>query len=195
MTSGSVDATETVSPRSLLGLLCITLVAAYALIGAYALHGAAPHNPVPLPYERELRVNFFLPEGWAFFSKSPRDEQAVLLNKHPGQWVPSVPTSSAQPGQAFGLSRSGRRQWMEFGVLRQAGGSAARWYRCSVALADCLDRLPATDTVRNPVPFATICGTHVVVRHSPLPWAWARSEKPVRLTARLRRLEIVCDGQ
>src|SRR5690606_6732348 len=60
-----------------LGLLALGLLLGWSTVTVYALHGALPYNPVKLPFQDRFNIRLFLPEGWAFFTRDPREDRML----------------------------------------------------------------------------------------------------------------------
>ena len=55
--------------------MLLFLGVAWATAGLYVVHAQVPRNVLELPLERVLgpAIPFFAPEGWAFFTRDPRE--------------------------------------------------------------------------------------------------------------------------
>src|SRR5438270_566632 len=70
--------------------MLLFLGVAWATAGLYVVHAQIPRNVLELPLERVLKpaIPFFAPEGWAFFTRDPR-EPHLLPYRHgtDGMWA------------------------------------------------------------------------------------------------------------
>lgn len=62
-----------------------------------------------------LLVFRVLPQGWAFYSRNPRDNTYRVINTKTGERATQFPNTS--PNNYFGLSRYGRLKDVEVGRL------------------------------------------------------------------------------
>ncbi|MCP9958274.1 MULTISPECIES: SdpA family antimicrobial peptide system protein [Streptomyces] len=140
-------------------------------------------------------VRSFLPEGWAFFTRSPREpRQSVWVEKEPGAWSEVERTGGASPSNLFGVSRALRARNVELGHLyQQAVDEKATWVECEGrAPAACLAGTPVSARLRNHSPSPVLCGTLGISEREPLPWAWAKEYPPETMATRVLHLEVAC---
>lgn len=124
-----------------------------------------------------------LPEGWSFFTKSPRDAFVVAYDEG-GDEVGTAP--NAQLKWAFGLNRTSRLGGIEVDRVLQALGREA-WHRCEVGMdvAACRNKLD-TQTVRITDEPHSLCGEVTLARKKPTPWAFRGTASPVEEVAVVR---------
>lgn len=121
-----------------------------------------------------------LPEGWSFFTKSPRDAFVVAYNGR-GEEVGTAP--NAQSRWVFGLNRASRLGGIDIDrVMQKLSGDA--WHGCDVAMsvAACSKGLAArpvriTDRVHS------LCGEITLARKKPTPWAFRGTAAPIEEVA------------
>lgn len=162
---------------------------------AYALQPALPYSPIRLPFQDEVRTQFFLPEGWAFFTKSPREERPFLFLRTDAGWKDASLAPISRARNAFGLDRAVRAQSVELALLLTRPEVRKAWKACEVkAFGPCLEATAPAATLRNESPRPTLCGDVGVARQKPLPWAWARSEKGRKLMMPINvvRMRVEC---
>lgn len=100
------------------------------------------------------------PQGWKFFSRSPKDEMYSVYLFQGGQLksVNRLPATSTE--NIFGLSRRGRAQGVEIGVLTNVDQKA--WVDCgtSTTFAECGSLAAARVPIklRNRTPAPSVCG-------------------------------------
>jgi antimicrobial peptide system SdpA family protein len=172
------------------------LMLGWSLLFLYSVHAALPYNPVTLPLERSVRIARFLPQGWAFFTRDPREERLTALRElRDGRLVPLTRAPHARAVNAFGLNRRSRSQSVEMGLLVAAAHEQKKdpWVACDGREVGCvavLERGAHVLTVRNPAPRASLCGRIVLELQPPVPWAWSSS--PPRMPLRLLPLNVEC---
>jgi len=175
--------------RTALGLLALVLAPAWGLLFVYALHGAMSFNPIQLVGERELRV--FMPQGWAFFTRDAREEDLLPFARRRGAWASASIGPHARRSNLFGLSRTGRAQGIEAGLLLKEIPETA-WSPCRAAPADCFENLPSAGPFRNISPRPTLCGDLGLALQKPIPWAWSASRRKPLIPSRVVRLSVSC---
>jgi len=180
------------SPR--LGVVALVLTFAWLTLAAYVVHTRMPTTAVSLPGEAALKpmMNLFMPEGWAFFTKSPRDERLLpFVRTSNGSWIYANRGPNAEARNLFGISRSSRAQGPEMGLLISKVPVSA-WRNCAGDAKPCLDSSPVAFAGQSPSATPVLCGTVGLVLQEPLPWAWFAARDRVNLPSRVARLEIRC---
>jgi antimicrobial peptide system SdpA family protein len=175
-----------------LGGLLASMVAAWAVLGAYALHASMPFNAIELPREHKAALVEVLPEGWRFFTRNPQEEQLQPLVLRGGAWTSASiqPASSAR--NLFGIDRAGRAQSVELALLLETVPGSS-WADCTDTPVSCLPPPEAAVPIVNHSAGRTLCGEIAIVAQRPVPWAWAASTSPdLQMPARVVRLEVQC---
>jgi antimicrobial peptide system SdpA family protein len=176
-----------------LGRLALILAAVGLVVCIYAVHAQMPTNAVSLPYEQSLRrpMQQLLPEGWAFFTRSPREPDLVPFTRDgEGRWSRALRAPHAEPHNVFGLDRRSRAQGVEMGLLT-GGLTANDWRDCRGAIGECLEQAPAV-RIANLALAPTLCGDGGLASQPPVPWAWSRSADETTMPSRTVRLEVSC---
>jgi antimicrobial peptide system SdpA family protein len=164
-----------------------------AVVVAYAVHGSMTMTALELPLERHLDTVLFLPEGWAFFTRDPKEPEFLMFHpRSDGSW-----TRAARPNDSlstvFGFSRFLRSLNVERGLL-VAPFREGDWRPCTSRPELCLADWQGTIfTVKNRTPGATVCGPVAFVKQDRVPWAWSRSVDADRMPSRVLRMEARCD--
>jgi len=159
------------------GLFAIATVSLAVAVALYVTEAYMPQGAIALPFSTPARalVHMVVPEGWAFFTRDPREERLFPYVQRDGHWVSVHAAPHAEPQHAFGLDRVSRAQGVELGMLFGSVPTPA-WTTCaSRDLEACLSSAPTGLTIRNTSPDPTICGDAAIVRQEPLPWAWAHT--------------------
>ena len=170
-------AAKTSLSRTVRRVLLAGLVLGWSATVVSITVAALPYNPLTMPFGQERGIKMFVPEGWGFFTRDPREPDLIVLTKSTGSWriLRNMPIASA--ANAFGIDRYPRAQSVELAMILH-GVSDADWKGCSVAVETCLDRtaaIPVTD--RSPYP--TLRGTLGLVKQEPIPWAWSANSDMV----------------
>ena len=180
--------------RRSLGAVLLLLGIAWGTAGLYVVHAQIPRNVLELPFERTLKsaIPFFVPEGWAFFTRDPREPRLLPYRRGAdGRWTYGHAGPHADIRNVFGLDRISRAQGVEIGLLLGDLADTA-WQQCADAPTLCLDELPRTVSITNRSPGPSLCGDVGLVRQEPVPWAWARVERETVMPSTGTRLDIRC---
>jgi antimicrobial peptide system SdpA family protein len=183
---------ENVSWRSrAAGLLLAGMVGVAGLVAAYAAHVPMPYNPVHLPFEKSLTMARFLPEGWKFFTRDPREESVFVMAPSSEGWVPMAGAANGSLFNALGASRQGRARSVELGQLTSRV-SKSEWRDCDRAPATCLEGIATPVHVQTASSRPQLCGLHAVVAQKPVPWAWRNASPPVVMPSRVLLMDVQC---
>ncbi|QFG69462.1 SdpA family antimicrobial peptide system protein [Ornithinimicrobium pratense] len=162
-------------PRVIL-LLCAAVL---ALVGVYDVKTHVPANILDLPVHAQVKpvLRATLPQGWAFFTRSPREENLRVYPVTADGLAPHVQAAIADPGHAFGLDRAVRAQGTESALVQYAAPAGA-WVDCEGPRPECLEQalVQARDgdlpEVANPALRTTICGPVVLSIERAGAWAY-----------------------
>lgn len=174
-----------------LGGIAIAVGLAWLVVIGYALHPTLPYSPVRLPGARMAHSFLWAPQGWSFFTRDPREEDRTVYVRRDSVWESAMLAPHDRLSNLGGLRRKSRAQMVELALLLE-GIPADAWQPCAASLQECLGRIPQGRAVRNTAPAPSMCGTIAVMLQRPVPWAWARSSKPVTMPYRMLSLEVSC---
>lgn len=175
------------------GVATVVLTALWIIVAMYPIQAALPENPVSLPGDRHIdEVRRIAPEGWAFFTRDPREARNVpYVRAADGDWEEAHAGPHAHPRWAFGLNRSSRAQGVEVGLLYPSIPEEA-WQDCDGPPERCLPSVPVTDQVDSDASEPTLCGDVAIVRQELPPWAWSVDGDPPVMPSEVARLEVRC---
>jgi antimicrobial peptide system SdpA family protein len=167
----------------------VTVVAAIAVL--YVGTAALPAAPYQLPFISSTRtVSLIVPEGWAFFTRSPRaPEPQVYAAEGSGGWRAVSAGPLAVPDTLMGLDRTTRSQGTEIAILIYQVPRTA-WTACTGPPTRCLSAAHPTTTVVNGSTHRTVCGDIGIVYQEVTPWAW-HELRPV-MPSQVVRVEVRC---
>ena len=158
----------------------------------YSSHGALPVNPIKLPLEQSVYPQVWVPQGWKFFTRSPREEEVGAFVRAPGGgWVTGLIGANGSAANLFGLRRATRAQGIELGLLVTAVDKDA-WQPCKERLEVCVEKAPLVGNVRNVTPDPTLCGEVGLTLQPPVPWAWSRARRKVTMPSKAVRVNVQC---
>jgi antimicrobial peptide system SdpA family protein len=170
-----------------LALVHLGLLGAIAITTAVA---AMPFNTLNLSDDARNTIMSLIPEGWGFFTKSPRDPEMQVAVLHNGSLMKLNIVSSFQAKYAFGFNRLSRAQGLELDGLLSQLRTSSLWHDCQQNVSVCAENLLVQKQLVNSVQFPTLCGDLVLFERRPVPWAY-RNLNPV-MPSRLTRVEVVC---
>lgn len=132
------------------------------------------------------------PQGWAFFTRTPREEQQSVYRLDGETLVALDRFPHAEPRNDFGLDRGSRKQSVELATLLHAVPEES-WTECrATSLADCVRKISAAYPADNSQPNPTLCGPIVVAAHEPVPWAYRDLYQEPTIITRAAKLDVRC---
>lgn len=181
------------TPGKTLGAAVLSIAALWSLLAFYAVDASLPSNVVHLPFENVVNARTLVPQGWGFFTRSPRepDLEPYVLDGASGEWEVLSRAPHSEMRNVFGLRRASKAQRVELALVR-SGVPKDAWVDCDGDPFDCLDVAATEGPITNGSPNVTICGTVGLVSQEPVPWAWAQSDREVEMPSRIARVEVNC---
>ncbi len=177
-----------------LGLVALVLLLGWSTLAIHAVHAVMPNNPIKLPLTKVLDFRLILPEGWAFFTRDPREPEAtVYVRSSDGQWLITPGVPRFHWSTALGLDRHIRAHGVELGMLLEKAEKAER-FDCTKEPQECLEQASVAAPMNNPSPAPQICGQIGIVMRKPVPWAWslAHQAKPISMPSKVLRMDVQC---
>lgn len=171
--SGTADSSRTPAGRRLTTSGRVAAIA-YAVLALLTLQSSLRATAWDATASPALRQGLrqLLPEGWSFFTLSPRTSQlrAATYDPNSRRFVPTAhhPSTVAPIPSA---SRLRRLRSIELGILTATYGPDD-WTVCRIEPADCAKKLqsrPHTLSNRE----SPLCGRVLIQRATPRPWAWS----------------------
>lgn len=161
---------------------------------AYSIFAVSPHSTFHPPGMDAVKESLSraVPQGWAFFTKSPRDPFLLVFAKGDAgayRELLQLPTTKAE--NYFGISRFGRGQPVELANIVNRVASQS-WNKCGPATNSCLDGPVGDIKVRNEKPDPSLCGSIKVVEVVPVPWAYRHLTDARFQAQKVVSLEATC---
>ncbi|WP_412538042.1 SdpA family antimicrobial peptide system protein [Longispora sp. K20-0274] len=176
-------------PDTATGRRVASVASGAVLLVAYVLHAALPASPLHLPGPDTTVIRLFTPQGWAFFTKSPRSTDTYVYRLDGDSWHDIDAGPLAQPEYTMGLDRAARAQGAEIALLR-SHLTADVWRDCDREPDACLAETAVAATLANGSTVRTVCGDVGLVERGPLPWAWR--DLPTTVPSRVARVRVTC---
>ncbi|WP_371131162.1 SdpA family antimicrobial peptide system protein [Microbacterium sp.] len=175
-------------------MAAVSLAAGAALLLIYAVQAFVPPNVLRLPGQEPVTqvLSATIPQGWAFFTRPPREPSLRVLSTSdqgtsPPPRAPIGPNGSAAYG--WGVSRQFMLEMTEASALAQTVDSE-NWIDCE-SNSVCGDRVADLD----PNVFDSDvlpCGSYVFAYTEPAPFAWRETVDDLIRLVRATPVEIRC---
>ncbi|EJR26667.1 MULTISPECIES: SdpA family antimicrobial peptide system protein [Bacillus] len=159
------------------------------ILFTFALFNALPDSPIRKEEKGFNMAIQFMPQGWGFFSKSPRDE-TIFVHELQGSNHIQWPNNTAE--NLFGISRKGRGQGIELGLITSSL-KKEDWITCDDGIKECKkkEKLNAIE-VENSTPVPNVCGPYIVETREPVPWAWAKITDGENYPTKIVKVNVKC---
>ncbi len=155
----------------------------------------APETTFNYNSKVRLIIGSLFPQGWEFFTISPQNEKIYFYKLDDNMQLQLLDTKNSSSSAYFGLSRKNRFKSTELSAIASIINDSA-WYQCSKYIYDCykIDTLKII-TIQNKIINKTICGNWIVVKSSPLPWAWRNQIGHYYMPSKICRIKIKCSNE
>ncbi len=169
------------------------LTVLWTLLVMTVFFAAIPDSPMRLSMNDRASLLTVLPEGWGFFTRSPREDGVFAHGRAAETWQPlNFTATSTRNG--FGFLRASRVQGVELSALT-GGLKDESWTSHPDPFApnadlSAIQRIEVTNTAV----LKTMCGEVLLERRLPVPWAWSRSTRPIHMPAQYVLLVVDCDA-
>jgi antimicrobial peptide system SdpA family protein len=148
-------------------------------------------SPIRLSHKRLGQVIALSPQGWAFFTRNPREVLPQIYRQEQGRWIRAIRTN-AEPTYLFGLNRIQRAHYAEMEALAtQVPKGAWRATRTRFSEVASLPDAPMVRVV-NRVQKPFLCGRYVIQKRNGVPWAWSGSWHKVSMPTQTAKVEVRC---
>lgn len=162
-------------------ILTLSLILFFAVIS-----NILPENPLT-----KNKKNFFhqlAPQGFSFYSKSPRDETLSIERVSAESKDIQLPSSASS--NLFGIKRTGRTQGLEAGILLEYLPEK-KWASCdSIKECDDIKNDLDVNVVDEPELFKFIRGTYILTLGEPVSWFWSDFKETTTLDRKVIKVEV-----
>jgi antimicrobial peptide system SdpA family protein len=183
-------------PNWKVSLILLVLAVPYSIAIAYMFGSVLPYSALGQSYTHRRSLHTLIPEGWAFFTRNPREDKLVGFRYSESGILEAVEQRSmADPGFLWGIRRTKRAQQVELAVLATAV-EGDYWIQCTGPIEECIARreLPLRSVeLTNPRHPSSVCGEIYLVLQPPLPWAWWRSLPKAVMPSEIALVNVRCD--
>lgn len=175
-----------------IGLVFSGVVLLWCALALKVLISSLPYNAMSGSRMKAAGLATILPQGWAFFTKDPRETNYFAYEARNGELV-SILQPNASPENYFGFTRRTRVRGVELGGIIERIANY-QWVDCpNGAAADwsTVDTIPAQKVI-NTAYDPTFCGVIYLEQKKAIPWAWSKSRQSISMPSKLIKLEVVC---
>jgi len=154
------------------------------------------NNPIKLNVNLENKIFTFVPQGWAFFTRNPREAQIVLYKRNEFNKFEEIDQRHACIGNLFGLNRSASKIMSELQLIKNKTNDSlyknTQWnYQNNIYTDVSIKAVSVKNQMKNPI----LCGEYIVIFQKAVPWAWCKSLYKIKMPAKIMKLNITCDAR
>jgi antimicrobial peptide system SdpA family protein len=178
-------------PRRLLLTCCLTYIPTIVLIIMVGLT-YSPYSPVVLNKKIGSKIRLFAPQGWKFFTKSPREDIFLLYRMQSDSSFTMIDERNGDFTNFFGAIKRPRIRAVAAGTAySQIPPSYWQDYRGTFSSAPSLDSLlcfTAFNMAKSP---RLPDGIYIFQEIALVPWAWSNKEL-LKMPSKIAKVKIVC---
>lgn len=150
-------------------------------------------TPLNIPKEYSQVIFNLSPQGWSFFTKSPRYNRLQVYKVVNDSTLERVTYQNFSSQNLYGFNRQGRQILNEaFNSLESVFGIDTLWYSTKEDKSKVLNSLKRSFVVNNKYKKPFLCGDYVFEMYEPIPWAWS-SNKNYKNTKKYLSVKLKCN--
>jgi antimicrobial peptide system SdpA family protein len=148
-------------------------------------------NPMRISQKTTMNLMMVLPEGWAFFTKNPREPNHYMFARQGQGWT-RIGTTNSDASNLFGIRRTSRLKDVEMAMMLTRV-PADSWQPVRARVGEPAREIPGAPVpVQNRALRPSLCGEYLVQHMPPVPWAWSTRRKEIAMRSRAVRLVVSC---
>lgn len=132
-------------------------------------------NPLRLSTSILQSFKAFLPQGWAFFTRNPREELIRLYEIEGGNVLHLNRGSSLLLNDLYGIKRNKRKLSIELTEIVKKIPADSWIDVTGQDLYKELGSFVVSDTIKNVIKVKLVTGEKILCRSQQVPWAWSSS--------------------
>jgi len=156
----------------------------------FAFISSNSDNPVDLGYSNAQRIYDIAPQGWAFFTRDPKERVVRLYKIQKNELIYINKTTSLSSRDIFGVKRDKRWISIELAGIIANVETSKKWEEFrNTTFHEAAKSLEITDTVKVKKNSLLDEGEYMVCISRRLPWAWAKAD--VKLPYRAKKIILI----
>ncbi|HMR43219.1 MAG TPA: SdpA family antimicrobial peptide system protein [Saprospiraceae bacterium] len=179
-----------------IGYFC-ALTAGFAFLFFFLLVTSVPENPVKIrsSFFQKSHVNYFLPQGWGFFTRDPQEERKYLVKMDENGNLVSKEIRNTSAGMLFGLSRENRIVNSKIGLIYdKLITKKIQPVECEGSIEEFI-RKNGKQLTRATMQVADFgfCGEYYLISQKPLPWSWIALKDNFEMPSKIFKINLECN--
>jgi antimicrobial peptide system SdpA family protein len=178
-------------------ILLVTIFLLVTFIFNYILIVSIPENPIKIRYSffSDKEIKGLTPQGWAFFTKSPRLEEVYLYKIDTiSKKIENIILKNVQSSQFFGIKRENRLISSKITTIANDIDKNL-WFNYSGNSQDFLkneENYMRLNRISINIIQPSICGLYCVVMKKPIPWSWSTLKNKINMESKLILINFKC---
>jgi len=165
----------------------------WVTVGTLSFLSFVPDNPISIKKSLRTDIQTIFPQGWNFFTKNPRDNYVLVLQKIDSSYQIHRLLPNSNLNNIWGIKRNGRALGSEMGVIMKQIPKEI-WRKCEGE--NVLHKINKDTTIviemNNPFDNQIICGEIAILEIEPVPWAWSTSRNFFEMPGRYIKINLLC---
>lgn len=163
----------------------------WAVVIYWIAVASMPYSPVSVPRIISLNIQTFWPQGWAFFTRNPREERTYFYRME-GDEAVIQHFHNSRAVNLFGARRNARLESMELATIAESIPESS-WLNCAEGIRhqDSLAYLPSVK-IRNSFRYPKLCGEILIEKKEPVPWAWSKDTSEDEVPSKIAKINVIC---
>lgn len=133
-----------------------------------------PHSTMNISKDTKTNIVSLLPQGWAFFTRSPKEEKILVYKVHPSG-LKKISMSNPDEKNLFGISRLSRRLTMETSIVLHEAKKISWTEKTGVEHPPINSLEPLHIQSTNNIIRNIQSGQYLIYKEKPIPWAWKKN--------------------
>jgi antimicrobial peptide system SdpA family protein len=137
-------------------------------------------------------MNTLLPEGWAFFTRNPREEQLSIYTINKDKSISFVSMKNMEAKNLFGLNRVSRYTLDKMGTVI---GQLPNGYWKTIINSDSLNfHIDSLSIFSVKISRPALCGKYLIEKKPTMPWSYYSSSKNIHLPSKYIIVKFDCNN-
>jgi antimicrobial peptide system SdpA family protein len=157
----------------------------------FIVASSLPYNSMDSNFGSKLYFNY-LPQGWGFFTRSPREAQIQFFYQKDNNWL-KMEQNHASYKNIFGAKKGATKLMMEMqNVFIKIKEDKFINTKSDIQASKLVDIPVESNEVSNDFDNPILCGEYLIVCQELVPWAWAKSNKSILMPSKVAKVNILC---
>jgi len=168
----------------------------FALVGISVVFvSSIPFNPIQHKFDFVKEVYTYTPQGWAFFTRDAREEQIYIYKINENGELKKINQKHANTDNFFGVSHRVSKMFVEADIITSMIGKKNFYFTTWNYDQNIYGEIPNNFVeVKNPIKNPVLCGDYLLVYHKIIPWAWNKSNKKMKMPAKVIKIKVQCQS-